>query len=149
MSLFWLLLDVMLAIVTSALTSILVLRLALRRPPDELAELLWSREKGRPRKRYLVFEVASGSEVKEEDVRVALEEAYRRLFGEAGLAAAGLRLILYDAGRRRGIVRVRSSSLPHLLAAIGLVRRIGEVDALIVPLRTAGTIRKARKYVYQ
>ncbi|MGC9071762.1 MAG: Rpp14/Pop5 family protein [Acidilobus sp.] len=149
MSLQGLVIDVIISAVTSALVSVVVVYLIMRCPHDEQTELLWSGKRERPRKRYLVFEAIASSEVKEDDVRAAVEEAFRRLFGEMGLAEAGLRLILYDPVRRRGIIRVRSGSLHQLLAALGVVRRISGADAMIVPLRTAGTIRKARKYVYQ
>lgn len=148
MSFLELVLEVVVSAVVSAavsLTSYVILSRRLCSGPG----LLWVGEEGRSRRRYVVFEVATSAEVDENDVRAAIEAAFTRLFGEVGMAESGLKMIMYDKVRRRGVIRVRSEGLQRLLAALGTVRRVGQVDAAIVPLRTAGTIRKARKYVYQ
>ncbi len=149
MSYVQLLLVVAVSATVSAAVSVILSYSLLTRSRRADEGLLWSAPKARPRRRYLVFEVGTASDVSEEEVRAAIEESFRRLFGEAGAADAGVKLIMYDRVRRRGVVRVRSNGLQRLLAALGTVRRIGQADVVIVPLRTAGTIRKARKYVYQ
>jgi len=120
------------------------------RPKAGLAEASpWSAVKKRVRKRYVVFEVVTSSEVSEEDVRAAIEDSFKRLFGEVGYAGAEPKLIFYDKVARRGIVRVRSTGLQNLMAALSVIRKVGSAEAMVVPLRTSGTIRKARKYIYQ
>ncbi len=142
-------LEVAVSAVVSAAVSLALSYLVLSRRAPRESSLLWEGEKGRSRRRYVVFEVATSAEVDEDEVRAAIEGAFVRLFGEVGMAEAGLKLIMYDKVRRRGIVRVRAEGLQRLLAALGAVRRVGQVDVVVVPLRTAGTIRKARKYTYQ
>jgi len=109
----------------------------------------WSAVKKRVRRRYVVFEVVTSSEVSEEDVRAAIDGSFKRLFGEVGYASVEPKLIFYDKIARRGILRVRSTGLQSLMAALSVIRKVGSAEAMVVPLRVSGTIRKARKYIYQ
>jgi len=128
----------------------LIVVLLFSRPKAGLVEASpWSAVKKRVRRRYVVFEVVTSSEVSEEDVRAAIDGSFKRLFGEVGYTSVEPKLIFYDKIARRGILRVRSTGLQSLMAALSVIRKVGSAEAMVVPLRVSGTIRKARKYIYQ
>jgi len=98
----------------------------------------------RPRRRYLVFEVIPGG-VGENELRRSLEEAARRLAGEAGLALSALTLVEYSESTSRGIIRFRHEYKALALAVLGLVREVNGSRVVLVPLATTGSLRRARR----
>ncbi len=98
----------------------------------------------RPRRRYIVFEVVPAGAGREE-VERAIEDAARAVLGLVGLADSAVKLVDYDESTGRGIVRVRHTYKYVALAVLGLVRSINGRPAMIVPIATSGTIRRARR----
>ncbi len=104
-----------------------------------------SRLSQRPRRRYIVFEVVASSEISEEELAKALANTVRRVLGEAGYVESGIRLILYNKSTGRGILRVNSTYKYRILGILGLVRRVGDSKALIIPLGVTGSVKRARR----
>ena len=62
-----------------------------------------------------------------------------------GLAEANVSLAYYDPSRMVGIVRTTNTAKHVVLAALGMVRRVAGKRVLIVPVRTTGTIKRAKR----
>ena len=102
----------------------------------------------RPSKRYIVFSVISeelegiGSKALSQE----LNRAARLLLGYSFIANSGFSLVYYNPFTRKGVIRVRSRYKYAAMAVLSVVRRVGGSRVMLVPERTTGTIRKARKY---
>ncbi len=134
------------ALVSAALTYLLVRRLAGAKTDTPEVELL--KRPSRARKRYVAFEVMTAAEPSRNDVEDSLLQAFVTLYGNAGLAESGLKLIDYNPALRRGVLRVRAQSLARALAAMGIVRKVGSSDALIAPIAVSGTLKGARSKAF-
>ncbi|MEM1878185.1 MAG: Rpp14/Pop5 family protein [Desulfurococcaceae archaeon] len=99
------------------------------------------------RKRYVVFAAVCEEKVTYEKLSKTIRNAFIELYGKAYTHKASPRLVLFDEGRQRGVVRVLHIYTDHLVAALGLVRNVEGVDCILVPYRTTGTIKKAKKYL--
>lgn len=97
----------------------------------------------RRKKRYVV--VKAEPEFEAERVAKAVEEAYLKLFGEYGLAEAGLKVTRKIRGR--AILECALESLPRLTLSIASVTKIEGVPAALRILRVSGTVRGAREAV--
>ena len=106
-----------------------------------------ARAERRPRNRYIVFEVGTPLHISREELAREIREAAVNVLGLSGLIDSGLQLIEYDEDARTGILRVRNTYKYHALAILGLVRRVGDAEVMLVPLGTSGTLRRARKLV--
>lgn len=97
--------------------------------------------------RYMVFEIISNKEVGLQDFVDALWASSLALFGEAGASRFSLWVPqnLYDAGRKRGIVKCSHLSVENVRAALAAVRQIAGEPAAIRVLGTTGTILSAKK----
>ncbi|AEM38696.1 ribonuclease P-related protein [Pyrolobus fumarii 1A] len=80
-------------------------------------------------------------------VQTAIEEGLRRLGGELAVAEARPTIVYYDPVRGAVIIRTNHLAVNLVLAGLLLVNRIGGTRVHIVPLRTAGTIQSARRYL--
>lgn len=101
--------------------------------------------KARVRRRYIVFEVLTAAELKEDSVRRALESKFQEIFGSESLVLSSFKVIHYDSRLHRGIVRVKSKYTDHAMAVMGLVREIDGVGLLMYPIATSGTVRRAMR----
>lgn len=99
----------------------------------------------KPRKRYIVFEVQSGKNHSEKEVAKAIIEEAREVLGQTGLVDSGIHLVIYDAERRIGVLRVKNTYKYQALAILGMVRSIGDERVRLIPLYTSGTLKKALK----
>jgi len=71
--------------------------------------------------------------------------AVLRLFGEVGVSRAALRLIHFDSGVNRVVVRCTHKALPMVRAAIASVTRIGDQPAAVHVLMVSGTLKALRR----
>lgn len=101
--------------------------------------------KARKRRRYVVFEVEAVGELDEKQVEESIEEAFRKLFGDARYVSSGLKLIIYDAKLRRGVIRIYKDHMNELLASMASVRNIAGAQVMLIPLATSGSVRKAAR----
>lgn len=107
-------------------------------------------EKGRVkklRKRYVVFAALCENKVEYNDVNNAIKEAFVKLYGEVTAQKASPRLLLFDEERQRGVVRVLHLYTDHFIALLGYIRRIGNTNCILIPLKVTGTVKKARRYL--
>ena len=102
----------------------------------------------RPSRRYIVFSIIAeeGEDIGSKVLSRELSRAARLLLGYSFAANSGFSLVYYNPFTRKGIIRVRSNYKHAALAVLSIVRRIGNSRVLLIPERTTGTIRKARKY---
>ncbi len=103
---------------------------------------------GKLRKRYIVFAVISQTRYSKKEINEAIRTTFKHLFGEAILAKADPYIVYYDPGVMRGVIRVSHIYKNHVLAVLSLTPKITGLDALILPIKTTGTIKKARKILY-
>lgn len=103
------------------------------------------REYKKPRRRYLVFQVYSKSPLSKREVESLVLEGLNRFSGALGVAFAGLRVVDYSEGSGRGILRFYHTERDLVLAALTFVTKHKGEPVSIYPIRTTGTLRKARE----
>ena len=99
----------------------------------------------RPRRRYIVFSVVSEREVGQRILSQELTRAARSLLGSSFIADSGFSLVYFNPATQRGVIRVRSRYKHAAIAVLSVVRSIGGRPAVLLPVRTSGTLRKARE----
>ncbi len=113
-----------------------------------LAKMLATlKRSGRRRKRYMIFEVVSDKEVSAGLLEYEVRAVFRKLFGDMHLARASLSIQYFDNRLNVGIIKFSHLYRHKTLAALGVMRTVGDAKVMIIPLRTTGSLRKALKYV--
>lgn len=102
----------------------------------------------RVRKRYVVFSIVSSEELDKHLVERAIRGQYRKYFGELHLVKADPQLIYFDQKLQRGVVRVTHAYVESLIAVLSLIREVNSHKCLFIPLKTTGTIKRARRALY-
>jgi len=99
------------------------------------------------RRRYIAFIVVveSGKPPEPQAIEKAILDAVKRVGGEIAAADARPRLVYYDPLRGLGIISASHTTKYIVLAALGVVRRVNGKRVLIIPVRTTGTIKRAKK----
>jgi len=99
------------------------------------------------RRRYIAFIVVveSGKPPEPQAIEKAILNAVKKIGGEIAAADARPRLVYYDPIRGLGIVSASHTTKYIVLAALGIVRRVDGKKVLIIPIRTTGTIKRAKK----
>ncbi len=125
----------------------------LRKETNELKKVLKQKaeektEKNKLRKRYLVFAILTEQRIDKKSLEEAIRTHWVRFFGEKSLIKTDPQLIYYDPSVKRGVIRVAHLYKDELIALMSTIKKIGEADCLLVPLKTTGTIKKARKLLY-
>lgn len=105
----------------------------------------------KPRRRYLVFEVVtiSGdlSRIKKNHVEEAVQKSCQLLYGIVGYGAIRPSLVYYDESRGVGVLTFKHMWRNHVFLLLSLIREIGGVKVLVVPVATTGTRKKAMSTV--
>ena len=118
---------------------------------ENLVKSLFSRKERsikKIRKRYIVFSIISKHRYKRIEVEEAIRRAFSEMFGEISAAKADPQLIYFDPSIQRGVIRVSHIYKDHVIALLGFIREINGRSCLLIPIKTTGTIRKARKILY-
>lgn len=89
------------------------------------------------KKRYVVFEIISGTQKYPEK---EIKEAFRKLFGEVGLSEAGLIFLKNKWKNKRGIIRVNHKNVDRLKASFCMVKGM-----TIKSVGVSGTLKKAQE----
>jgi ribonuclease P/MRP protein subunit POP5 len=110
---------------------------------ERALELLRRRRRRRYIAFYLIYE--GDTPPSPEEVERAILRAVERLAGQLAVANSRLQLVYYDPVRAVGIVRATNDTKYIVLAGMGLVRMIGGKRVMVIPVRTSGTIKRARK----
>ena len=64
-----------------------------------------------------------------------------KYFGEVGLSRIAPKLIRFDSRRSIIVVAFTKDRVVEMHAALAFIRQIGESEALMLPLKTSGTIK--------
>lgn len=100
------------------------------------------------RKRYIVFSVISGEKLSKKEIEESIRKKIGKIYGIIGVAKTDPQVVFYDPSIKKGIIRTSHKEKELVIAALSLVREINGKKALIIPLKTTGTIKKAKKYMY-
>jgi len=111
------------------------------------AEEMLEKLRRKRRRRYIVFYVVTedGTPPPPEEVEKAIVKALEKLAGQLAVASSRIQLVYYVPEKAAGIIRASHDTKYLVLAALGLVRRIGGRRAIIIPVRTTGTIKTAKR----
>lgn len=109
-------------------------------------EYVWDKK---IRKRYIVFTILCEQKISKHYIEHSMREKFKEYFGENELVKADPQLIYFDPNLQRGIVRTTQKHKEKLLAVFQLIREINGIKCIIIPIRTTGTIKKARKILYR
>lgn len=96
----------------------------------------------REKKRYVVFGVHSEKTLSFGEIKDAIFEAYKDLFGSIGLAKAGIDFVEYKDGK--GILKVSNKEVNNIKASFCNVRKINKQDIILRSLGVSGILNKAR-----
>ncbi len=96
----------------------------------------------REKKRYLVYEAISETEITYKDLKESIISAFKELFGLNGLAKAGLEFVDYK--ENKGILRVSAKGLDMLKASLCFVRKINKGNVVLRSTGVSGILKKAR-----
>jgi len=124
-----------------------VARAALHALRSIRAEDFLSKLRAKRRRRYIAFYIVyEGNEPPSpQEVEKAIIRAIERLGGQLSVALGGVQLVYYDPERAAGVIRCTHDTKYVVLAAMGIIRKVGGKRAIIIPVRTSGTIKRAKK----
>ncbi len=105
----------------------------------------------RPRRRYIAFIILTedGRPPPPKTIEDAVRESLEKLAGRVMIAESSFALAYYDPSRGVGIFRATNKSKHAVIAAMAFVRRIGGKRVMLIPLRTSGTIKRAKRTLQQ
>lgn len=103
--------------------------------------------KRRRRKRYIVFQLVTedGKPVDPNELEKAIVEAVAKLSGDLTVAMGRIRIVYYHPDKMMGILAATHDTKYPVIASMALVRQVGGRRVLLIPLKTTGTIRRAKK----
>jgi|GEM_PF-302991 ribonuclease P/MRP protein subunit POP5 len=97
-------------------------------------------------KRYIIFYVVTESgPIRSPEIEEAVRTSVRRLAGEMWLELSSPHISLYDQERMRGIISCKRDGYKVVLASLPLIKTIGGREVLLVPKRTTGSFKKAKR----
>ena len=102
----------------------------------------WGR---RIRKRYVVFTILSDKNLSKRDVESVITRVFKDFYGSDLLVKADPQLVYYEPRLMRGVIRVNGLYKDQLISVLGFIRDVNGVKCLFIPVKTTGTIRKARR----
>ncbi len=103
--------------------------------------------KKKARKRYIVFRVLHARGLSASAIEEELKNVLKKLYGEPFVREAMISLVYYDPVRGKGIVRTKHTCKDRVIAGMGFLRSVNGRKVMVIPIRTAGTIKKAREYI--
>lgn len=98
------------------------------------------------RKRYLAYSI-TGKSLRAEDVEKAVIRKFQEMYGDYGLASAGIIFLKDTFSRNKGLIRVNHKNVNHLKAALTLIPDINHDEILIKSNGVSGTIKKALTFI--
>jgi len=101
----------------------------------------------RSKKRYLVFEVISSDKITYIDFITAASESMFTFLGDIKTSEAKTWFIqnLFNAEKKRGVIKVDHTCVEEVRASLSLVSIIGESKSIIKILGVTGTIKSAQQ----
>lgn len=104
----------------------------------------------RERKRFLAFEIASESKIRDfSSISKAVWDSVLSFLGELGAADAGIWLLndKYDPKTQRGLIRVGHRHVDHLKACLAMISTIDRQPVIVRSLGVSGILKKATKVI--
>jgi len=100
----------------------------------------------REKERYIAFQIVSEEPVTYADLEVAVWNTMLDFYGEFGTSQTSMWLIknLYDEQMQFGVVRCNNESVAAVLAALGLINRLGDIRVVVKVLKVSGTLKGLR-----
>ena len=100
----------------------------------------------RERKRYISFQIISESPIQYSDLEAAVWNELLDFYGESGVSKLSFRLVknLYSDARQIGVIKCNNRSVPVVIAALGLISRLGDTRITIKILKVSGTIKSLK-----
>ena len=99
------------------------------------------------RKRYILFEVISDSNINKNNVETAILEAIKGLFGEFGLSEAHPKLLAEFSTRSRHVLLVDHRYVQKAKLAMAFIKTIGKNKTIIKTDKVYGTLKKIKNEV--
>lgn len=99
----------------------------------------------RERKRYIVFEVICKSKVSFNELKNSIEEEFKKLFGECGLAVSNIKILKWNS--EKGIMCASHNSVPYLKYSLTKTNKLNNKKMIIKTMKVFGTIKKAKRYL--
>ena len=96
-------------------------------------------------KRYLLIKLCAPVTITEEQFSQAMTASIKRYFGEVGLSCIAPKLIRFDSHKSSVVVACAKDHATEMLAALALIRQVGESEASALSLKTSGTIKGLSK----
>ena len=97
------------------------------------------------RKRYILFEVKSKTNIENVDVKKQVTKACLQFLGELGVAKSGVRYLPENYKNGKGIIRVGHKHVDEVKAALALITEIGGQKASVNVLKVSGVIDKVKE----
>ncbi len=113
--------------------------------------LFESKEKTRVkriRKRYIVFAILSDRRFDKRILEKTIRDYWAKYLGSIMLIRADPQVIYYEPSINRGVLRIAHKYKYHAIALLGFIREINGSKCLVIPLKTTGTLKKARQILY-
>ena len=101
----------------------------------------------REKKRYVSFEIIAKDEIKFNNANNAISNSFKELYGEIGLANAGIILIKNKYSHNKGILRVNNKYLNQIRFSIAMIKQIEKYDCIVKSLTASGMIKKATEKI--
>ena len=101
----------------------------------------------RGKKRYVLFALNSEARLSERDVNTALWNVMLKLFGEKGVAGQKLWLVLWDAGKGKGVARCSNSGVEGLKEGILFLKAVGQANVTPKTIATSGSMLKLKELI--
>ena len=100
------------------------------------------------RKRYLVFEVISKSEISDfKAVKAEITASMASLIGDIGMAGAGVKFIEEKKTENKGLIMLNHNFVDQLRASLALVKTIKGIPVIVRSIGISGMINKAEAYL--
>jgi len=124
--------------------------LSFRRKSEELKPKVPRLTLRKNKKRYIAFKVLSDyDDINVQDMEKQIRMALQELLGKVWLDISNPRVVIYDPGRMSGIISTNRLGYKAVLAALPFVKSVEDKEILLVPVRTTGSLKKAKHLMRQ
>lgn len=141
-------LQIIIDIISILWLSILTVIIILQRHSSFKAKIV-KNKKDTKAKRYIVFYVVLEQndpvKINVSDLETAIRNSVKELLGRLWLEIANPRIIMYLEDKKQGIISTNRAGYKAVLASLPLVKNVGNIPVLIVPKRTTGSLKKAKR----
>jgi len=133
--------DIVLVVWLSILTYLILAR-------DNLYIRKIKNKKDIKSKRYIVFYIISEDQkISPKNVEDAIRSAVKELLGSMWLEISNPRVIIYLNDSNEGIISTNRAGYKAVIASLPLVKAVDGKKVLIVPKRTTGSLKKAKRLI--